>query len=399
MDNLSLDTVWMLLAAMLVFWMQPGFALCEAGFTRGKNTANILMKNFVDFMFGSLLFFFLGFGFMFGSEGAGFIGMPNWGDLSFYKGDLPVEGFLIFETVFCATSATIVSGAMAERTKFSMYLVYSACISLFIYPVEGHWTWGGGWLCNDAADGFMMTTFGSVFHDFAGSAIVHSVGGVLALIGAMALGPRIGKYSSDGKSRAIPGHNLTLASLGVFILWLGWFGFNPGSQLAASGEVNRTAISHVFLTTNLAAVAGGTATMFITWMKYGKPSLSLTLNGVLAGLVGITAGCDLVSPVGAIIIGLVCGVVLVHRRPRGRFVGTRCMRHSGHAPDGSTLYLWRCLLRSRLGILRRRVLRHSLHRPLGSRLRPGAVLRHQASARPAHRQSHRRGRARHLRTW
>ena len=190
----------MLLAAMLVFWMQPGFALCEAGFTRGKNTANILMKNFVDFMFGSLLFFFLGFGFMFGSEGAGFIGAPNWGDLSFYKSDLPVEGFLIFETVFCATS--------------------------------------GGWLCSDAADGFMMTTFGDVFHDFAGSAIVHSVGGVLALIGALALGPRIGKYAKDGKSRAIPGHNLTIAALGVFILWLGWFGFNPGSQLAASGEVN-----------------------------------------------------------------------------------------------------------------------------------------------------------------
>ena len=161
--GLSLDTVWMLLAAMLVFWMQPGFALCEAGFTRSKNTANILMKNFVDFMFGSLLFFFLGFGFMFGSEGAGFIGMPNWGDLSFYKGDLPVEGFLIFETVFCATSATIVSGAMAERTKFSMYLIYSAVISLFIYPIEGHWTWGGGWLCNDAADSFMMSTFGDVF--------------------------------------------------------------------------------------------------------------------------------------------------------------------------------------------------------------------------------------------
>ena len=289
--GLSLDTVWMLLAAMLVFWMQPGFALCEAGFTRSKNTANILMKNFVDFMFGSLLFFFLGFGFMFGGDVlGGFIGMPNWGDLSFYKGDLPVEGFLIFETVFCATSATIVSGAMAERTKFSMYLIYSAMISLIIYPVEGHWTWGGGWLCSDAADGFMMKTFGDVFHDFAGSAIVHSVG---------------------GKSRAIPGHNLTMAALGVFILWLGWFGFNPGSQLAASGEVNRVAISHVFLTTNLAAAAGGVATMFLTYIKYGKPSLSLTLNGVLAGLVGITAGCDLVSPMGAIIIGLVCGLVLV----------------------------------------------------------------------------------------
>ncbi len=292
---ISLDTVWMLLAAMLVFWMQPGFALCEAGFTRSKNTVNILMKNFVDFMLGSLLFFFVGFGFMFGSEGAGFIGAPNWGDLSFYKGELPVEGFLIFETVFCATAATIVSGAMAERTKFSMYLIYSAVISL-----EGHWTWGGGWLSQLG------------FHDFAGSAIVHSVGGVLALTGALALGPRRGKYGKDGKSRAIPGHNLALAALGVFILWLGWFGFNPGSQLAASGEVNRLAISHVFLTTNLAAVAGGVATMFVTWFKYGKPSLSLTLNGILAGLVGITAGCDVVSPCGAVVIGLVCGTVLVY---------------------------------------------------------------------------------------
>jgi Amt family ammonium transporter len=193
-----------------------------------------------------------------------------------------------------------------------MYLIYSAVISLFIYPVEGHWTWGGGWLCNDAADSFMTTTFGAVFHDFAGSAIVHSVGGVLALIGAIALGARRGKYAKDGSSRAIPGHSLMMAALGVFILWLGWFGFNPGSQLAASGEVNRVAISHVFLTTNLAAVAGGVATMFLTYFKYGKPSLSLTLNGVLAGLVGITAGCDLVSPLGAVVIGLVCGTVLVY---------------------------------------------------------------------------------------
>lgn len=310
--GISLDTVWMLLAAMLVFWMQPGFALCEAGFTRSKNTANILFKNFVDFMLGSVLFFFVGFGFMFGSDGAGFIGAPNWGDLSFYKSDLPVEGFLMFETVFCATSATIVSGAMAERTKFSMYIVYSFFISLIIYPVEGHWTWGGGWLCNDAAESFMMTTFGHVFHDFAGSAIVHSVGGVLALIGAIALGPRRGKYDANGKSRAIPGHSLIMAALCVFILWMGWFGFNPGSQLAATGEVNRIAISHVFLTTNLAAACGGIATMFVTWMKYGKPSFSLTLNGVLAGLVGITAGCDAVDAWGAIIIGLVCGTVLVY---------------------------------------------------------------------------------------
>ena len=303
----------MLLAATLVFFMQPGFAFCEAGFTRSKNTTNILFKNFVDYMIGSVVFWFVGFGFMFGSHGAGFIGMPNFGDLSFYHNaaGLPTEGFLMFEIVFCATSATIVSGAMAERTKFSMYLIYSLFISLIIYPVEGHWTWGGGCLCNADPAGFMMSTFGASFHDFAGSAVVHSVGGVLAFLGAIALGPRIGKYGKDGKSRAIPGHSLTLGALGVFILWMGWFGFNPGSQLAATGEVNRVAISHVFLTTNLAAAVGGLATMFTCWIKYGKPSFSLTLNGILAGLVGITAGCDAVSPTGAIIIGIICGVVLV----------------------------------------------------------------------------------------
>ena len=309
--SLSVDTVWMLLAAMLVFFMQPGFALCEAGFTRGKNTANILFKNFVDFCFGSILFWLLGFGFMFGSNGEGFIGMPHFGDISFYESDLPVEGFLIFQTVFCATAATIVSGAMAERTKFSMYCIYSVFISLLIYPISGHWTWGGGWLMNGDETSFMMTTFGATFHDFAGSAIVHSVGGVLAFVGAIALGPRLGKYGKDGKSRAIPGHNLMAAALGVSILWFVWFGFNPGSQLAASGEVNRIAISHVFLTTNLAAAAGAIGTMFTSWIKYGKPSFSLTLNGVLAGLVAITAGCDLVSPLGASIIGLVAGIVLV----------------------------------------------------------------------------------------
>ena len=309
--SLSVDTVWMLLAEMLVFFMQPGFSLCEAGFTRGKNTANILFKNFVDFCFGSILFWLLGFGFMFGSNGEGFIGMPHFGDISFYESDLPVEGFLIFQTVFCATAATIVSGAMAERTKFSMYCIYSVFISLLIYPISGHWTWGGGWLMNGDETSFMMTTFGATFHDFAGSAIVHSVGGVLAFVGAIALGPRLGKYGKDGKSRAIPGHNLMAAALGVSILWFGWFGFNPGSQLAASGEVNRIAISHVFLTTNLAAAAGAIGTMFTSWIKYGKPSFSLTLNGVLAGLVAITAGCDLVSPLGASIIGLVAGIVLV----------------------------------------------------------------------------------------
>ncbi|MDR0738431.1 MAG: ammonium transporter [Prevotellaceae bacterium] len=307
--GLSLDTVWMLLAAMLVFFMQPGFALVEAGFTRTKNTANILMKNFLDFMLGSLLFFFVGYGLMFG-EGS-FIGIPNFFSLDVNPTDLPVEGFLIFQTVFCATAATIVSGAMAERTKFHMYLIYTVCISVFIYPVSGHWTWGGGWLMNGDEGSFMMNTFGAAFHDFAGSTIVHSVGGWVALVGAWILGPRIGKYSKDGKSKAIPGHNLTIASLGVFILWFGWFGFNPGSQLAASGEENRTAISHVFLTTNLAACTGGFFALITAWLKYKKPSLSLSLNGVLAGLVGITAGCDAVSPIGAIIIGLVCGIAMV----------------------------------------------------------------------------------------
>ena len=198
--SISVDTVWMLLAAMLVFFMQPGFAYCEAGFTRRKNTVNILFKNFVDFMIGSVLFWFVGFGFMFGSDGQGFIGMPNFGDLSFYHNaaGLPTEGFLMFETVFCATSATIVSGAMAERTKFNMYCVYSFFISLIIYPVEGHWTWGGGWLCNADPASFIMSTFGTTFHDFAGSCVVHSVGGVLAFIGAIFLGPRLGKYRKDG---------------------------------------------------------------------------------------------------------------------------------------------------------------------------------------------------------
>lgn len=319
MDNIadlatSLDTVWMLLAAMLVFWMQPGFALVEAGFTRSKNATNILMKNFVDFMFGSILYWFIGFGLMFGV--GGFVGAPHFFDLEvmgkIIDNGLPIEGFLIFQTVFCATSATIVSGAMAERTKFSMYLIYTVFISVLIYPVSGHWTWGGGWLMNGDEDGFMMRTFGIVFHDFAGSTIVHLVGGVIAFVGASILGPRIGKYGKDKKSRAIPGHSLTLAALGVFILWLGWFGFNPGSQLAASGEVNRVAISHVFLTTNLAACAGGFFALVVSWLKYGKPSMSLTLNGVLAGLVGITAGCDLVSPAGSVIIGAICGVVMIY---------------------------------------------------------------------------------------
>lgn len=306
----GVDTVWMLLAAMLVFFMQPGFAMVEAGFTRAKNTSNILMKNFIDFTLGSLLFWFIGFGLMFGD--GGFVGLPHLFDCMFYDpSGLPKEGFLVFQTVFCATSATIVSGAMAERTKFSMYLIYTVCISVLIYPISGHWTWGGGWLCNADPDSFMMSVFGTTFHDFAGSTIVHSVGGWIAFVGAAIIGPRIGKYHKDGSSKAIPGHSLTIAALGVFILWFGWFGFNPGSQLAASSADDQEAISHVFLTTNLAACAGGFMSIVISWVKYGKPSLSLTLNGILAGLVGITAGCDMVSPAGAVIIGLICGAVMV----------------------------------------------------------------------------------------
>lgn len=309
----GLNTVWMLLAAMLVFFMQPGFALVEAGFTRSKNTANILMKNLVDFMVGSILFWFIGFGLMFGVGDV--FGTPHLFDLdamdNIIQNGLPIEGFLIFQTVFCATSATIVSGAMAERTKFSMYLAYTIAISVLIYPVSGHWTWGGGWLSNADPDSFMISVFGYTFHDFAGSTVVHSVGGWIALVGAAILGPRLGKYGKDGKSKAIPGHNLTLACLGVFILWFGWFGFNPGSQLAAAGYGDQTAISHVFLTTNLAACTGGFLALIVSWIKYGKPSLSLTLNGILAGLVGVTAGCDLVSPMGAALIGAICGTVMI----------------------------------------------------------------------------------------
>lgn len=309
----GLNTVWMLLAAMLVFFMQPGFALVEAGFTRSKNTANILMKNLVDFMVGSILFWFIGFGLMFGIGDV--FGTPHLFDLdamdNIIQNGLPIEGFLIFQTVFCATSATIVSGAMAERTKFSMYLAYTIAISVLIYPISGHWTWGGGWLSNADPDSFMMSVFGYTFHDFAGSTVVHSVGGWIALVGAAILGPRLGKYGKDGKSKAIPGHNLTLACLGVFILWFGWFGFNPGSQLAAAGYGDQTAISHVFLTTNLAACTGGFLALLVSWIKYGKPSLSLTLNGILAGLVGVTAGCDLVSPMGAALIGAICGTVMI----------------------------------------------------------------------------------------
>ena len=292
----GLDTLWVCLGAMLVFWMQPGFALVEAGLTQSKNTANILMKNFVDFMCGTVLFWIIGFSIMYGAGNAFF----GWEGFTFIGTDsnVPAECTFIFQTVFCATTATIVSGAMAERTKFSMYVVFSILISALIYPLEGHWSWGGGWLSEMG------------FHDFAGSTVVHLCGGALALAGAIVLGPRVGKYGKDGKSRAIPGHNLVLCALGVFCLWVGWFGFNPCSTVAATGYANAVSMSHVFVTTNMAAATGGLAAMTYTWLFDKKPSLSMVCNGVLAGLVGITAGCDCVSIASAALIGAVVSIVM-----------------------------------------------------------------------------------------
>ena len=296
----SLNTVWVLLATALVFFMQSGFALVEAGFTRSKNTTNILFKNLMDFVIGTIVFWALGFGIMFGTKN-GFWGGIDLFTQHTYRTDMPDMAFLIFQTVFAATAATIVSGAMAERTKFNAYLIYSGVISLVIYPISGHWAWGGGWLSQLATP----------FHDFAGSSVVHMVGGMAALVGSSILGARIGKYDKNGKAKAIPGHSITLATLGVFVLWIGWFGFNPGSQLAASGTVNANAISLIFVTTNLAAAGGALTTMIYIWLQYKKPTLSMTLNDALAGLVAVTAGCDAVSPGGAFIIGVFAGILVV----------------------------------------------------------------------------------------
>ena len=284
----QLDTLWMLVAAVLVFFMQAGFAMVEAGFTRAKNASNIIMKNLMDFAIGSFLFFIVGYGLMYGNDLAGLIGGSQFG----MPTDAPVS--ILFQTVFCATAATIVSGAMAERTKFASYVIYSAFISAVIYPIAGHWLWGGGWLAE----------MGMI--DFAGSTLVHSVGGWAALVGASLLGPRIGKYKKDGTPNAIPGHNITIGALGVFILWFGWFGFNPGSTLALD-----VSIGHIAMTTNLAAALGAITVMIISWIKYGKPDVSMTLNGALGGLVAITAGCASVSMWGSIFIGIIAGFVIV----------------------------------------------------------------------------------------
>lgn len=293
-----LNIVWTMVGAFLVYFMQAGFAMVETGFTRAKNSGNILMKNMMDFVLGSIFFFIIGFALMFGGSNAfigtaGFFNPKSLADADGMFNGLSIGVFMIFQTVFCATSATIVSGAMAERTKFISYLIYSAAISIFIYPITGHWIWGGGWLSQIG------------FHDFAGSTAVHMVGGLCALAGAKMVGPRIGKYTKEGKPVAIPGHNLPLGALGVFILWFCWFGFNCGSTTAATYN-----LGDIAMTTNLAAAAT-LVTLIVTWVRYGKPDISMTMNGALAGLVAITASCDVVNDYEALFIGAVAGVVVV----------------------------------------------------------------------------------------
>lgn len=306
----AVNVLWLFFGGILVFFMQAGFAMVETGFTRAKNAGNIIMKNCVDFMLGSIVYWFIGFGLMYGTTVGGVIGIPFG---QFFMNSSAYEptmdyATLFFQTVFCATTATIVSGSMAERTNFKAYVMYSFLISLFIYPIAGHWVWSSdGWLAKLG------------FHDFAGSGIVHSMGGTLAFVGAAILGPRIGKYKIvNGKkeSTAIPGHNIVIGALGVFILWFGWFGFNPASTLslidssAAADSQPYMLAAKVFITTNLAACAAAASAMFFTWKRYGKPDVSMTLNGVLAGLVAITAPCDCVSPLSAVIIGLVAGIIV-----------------------------------------------------------------------------------------
>jgi len=294
------DYVWTLVAAALVFFMQAGFAMVETGFTRAKNAVNIMMKNLMDFAMGSIAYWAIGFGLMFGVSATGWFGTSSFFLSDFQPGGDPwVLAFWMFQVVFAATAATIVSGAMAERTKFSGYLIYSVVVSAIIYPIFGSWAWGSlykgsGWL------------EGLGFIDFAGSTVVHSVGGWAALAGAIVLGPRLGKYTKDGKIKPILGHNMPLAALGVFILWLGWFGFNPGSTTAAN-----TDIAMIFVNTNLAAAAGCVLAMATSWIKFGKPEIGMSLNGALAGLVAITSPCATVTPMSAVIIGAVAGVIVV----------------------------------------------------------------------------------------
>ncbi len=294
--NDQMFAIWFLIGAALVFWMQAGFAMVEAGFTRAKNTGNIIMKNLMDFCIGTVTFILIGFSLLMGEDLLGFIGKPGFDILTSYQ-DFDWSGF-VFNLVFCATTATIVSGAMAERTKFLSYCVYSAVISALIYPIEAHWIWGGGWLSQLG------------FHDFAGSCAIHMVGGIAALVGAKILGPRIGKFNYDDngkvkKVNAFPGHNVAIGALGVFILWLGWYGFNG----AAATSVDQ--LASIFVTTTIAPALATVTCMIFTWLKYGKPDVSMCLNASLAGLVAITAPCDVTDALGAVIIGVVAGLLVV----------------------------------------------------------------------------------------
>lgn len=306
--NLELDTMWLLLGAALVYFMQAGFAMVETGMTRAKNAGNIVMKNMMDFACGTPAYWIIGYGIMYGASNT----ISGGIDLFSAKlasqsmfGNVPTWAHLAFNTMFCATAATIVSGAMAERTKFKTYVIYSIVISALIYPIEGHWIWGGGWLSK-------LTILGwTGFRDYAGSTAVHMTGGICALVGAAILGPRIGKYDKKGKPVAIPGHSITLACLGTFILWFGWFGFNPASSYGLSSVAQALDVSNVFMTTNLAAACATVTTMCVTWVRYGKPDVSMTMNGSLAGLVAITAGCSAVDPWAAAIIGVVAGTLVV----------------------------------------------------------------------------------------
>jgi len=300
----AVDNFFLFICAVLVIFMQPGFAMVESGFNSAKNTVNILFKNVMDLCVGVLLYYLIGYGLMYGdSVFGGFIG---WGGVGIGEmSEAPAAGILhpqvdfLFQVAFAATAATIVSGSVAGRMKFSSYLVYSAIITGLIYPISGFWKWGGGWL--DAMG----------FYDFAGSIVVHAVGGFAGLAGAIVLGPRMGRFTKDGKPKAMPGHNLPIAALGVFILWVGWYGFNPGSQLAIVGEENTGLVMKIAVNTSLAAAAGGFFAMLLTWALHRKPELSMALNGILAGLVGITANCDSVSNGQSIVIGLVAGVLVV----------------------------------------------------------------------------------------
>jgi Amt family ammonium transporter len=300
------DILWTVVAAALVFFMQAGFAMVETGFTRAKNAGNIMMKNLMDFCLGGVAFWAVGFGLMFGVSN-GFTGWSNF-LANFDNGGSDGQWgftFWLFQVVFAATAATIVSGAMAERTKFSGYLIYSFFISLFIYPVFGHWAWGNLLNSGNAGAGAWLAKRG--FIDFAGSTVVHSVGGWAALAGAIVVGPRLGRYGKDGRPRPIPGHSLTLAALGVFILFLGWFGFNPGSTTAANGSVARIAVN-----TLLAGCTGAIGALFVSWFKFKKPDIGMTLNGTLAGLVAITSPCATLVPLGAVLIGLLAGTIVVY---------------------------------------------------------------------------------------